>query len=323
MKGKKATNHTIDMHYVSKFYLKQFIDKDGNLHVLDLKKRSIRKSSPSGVLYEKYFYSPKVGEYDQFGQEIEEAFQKFETHARNDIRNFIANIKDNKNISEDEKYRISEIAAIFHLRTLAYRNQNKFMNNQLIDAIADMTKKSGHKEVTFEGQKLTLSDLEKEKEKLDRNNMNHIDVIFRQMGTYTNIFFNKNWKVYISSLPDSFITTDNPVIDKHNPNTHVLSNSAPLRKQYFIVSPEIVIETKLKEVQNKRVKRKRISAQDVEILNAKIADQAFSKLISCNPVFPSKVLDIHKKYEEDYISDLISKSRNFGNKEGNKVSGTF
>lgn len=303
--------HTKDMHYVAAFYLRQFYDLNGYLHTLTKKHLNIKKTKAENIFYERYFYSLEKGALDQFGQQLECEFSKFETTAKNVIGKFIFDIKNNYQVSENEKVRMSEIAAIFYVRTRSFREDNLDTTTRLIDFMQDAINNSESDRIFF-GEKddigMSKKELEVENRKLSEENSKHIKAMLKRIPMYTNVFFDKNWKVYIATGRERFITSDNPVMDVSTGSDRILDNNIILRKQYFIVSPEILITTEPREMQSKRIKRKRITGDDVNRFNAKITDQANIRIVSSSTDFLELAKEISK--EANSLSFLSSTQNN-------------
>ena len=68
-----SPNPTKDQHFVPRFYLKNFADKNGSLQVLNIKeKRMAKPRAYQGLGYEYYYYAAKTGVPDAISQHIEE-----------------------------------------------------------------------------------------------------------------------------------------------------------------------------------------------------------------------------------------------------------
>ena len=139
-KKQKRNNITEDEHYVSKFYLKAFGDKNDPLKQVSLKEKNILPATPRSICFEKFFYeTPWLPEQqEKFGEfvalnDLEHFFGSLETKYRplRDKINVLCLNPNNKNdlicTKEDEEL-LADFVANFYLRNPNVVNSPEFQD---------------------------------------------------------------------------------------------------------------------------------------------------------------------------------------------------
>ncbi len=262
MKHKPTTKN---MHYIPKFYLRQFTDGNGYFYTLDIATKEIKKTTPKGVFNDEYFYSKVTGVKDEFGQAIEQSFQQIETRASKTLRTFSELILNNKHIPDSIFYAMADVMSSFYFRTKAFREHNIKDRTAMLQQLIDFARKHGVKDkIILSGKETTLTEITQAKDSIGKDNRHHYKAMNNLWEMYTATLRTKKWLVYIASENERFFTFDNPFIDRWNKDLDYWSNHIFMRKHFFVVSPKIVIVAIDPSKQSKRLKRKHLN--DVEVL---------------------------------------------------------
>jgi len=276
---------TKKQHYVPQFYLRQWVDNEGGFYPIKIEqdeppvlKIFKNKSGPSSFCYENFFYAQKTGVKDEVSQLFEEKFAEIEAIFSNELPAIEKKIVNNEQITELDKYRLSECMLFLHFRGKKYRHDAEKMTDKLMKQMfqhrvqymdkdpkfeADMKKHGLTKEKMIEfvnGEQYTVS----------LGNIQHLKIMDDIEG-FCNLLTAKYWKVYISRRSE-FITTDNPYLDKALSNTF-WGNDFLSREQVFILSPRVVIVARYPHDKNgKKFSRKDITNDKgkVQILNTHV-----------------------------------------------------
>lgn len=216
---------TKNQHYVPKFYLKRFVNKDDKLEILDCEHRRIGKPrSPKSVCSEVYFYSVN-DEYDEVSQEIENEFQRFESSIAKHYDEVADRFASFQEIRTSDKLLVATFMSMLYLRGPYMRKQINRMNADMIKQITKMrySSPSIYEEIDeiAKEEGLNLTDKDKQ-EVIDfavsgdydvvTNNASHLRFL-GEMDGFRNLLFHKHWLVYVSKSSKKFITSDNPVIE--------------------------------------------------------------------------------------------------------------
>ena len=112
---------------------------------------------------------------------------------------------------------------------------------------------------------------------LELSNEQHL-MMFDDINNYANLFYAQHWTVYISKLPQKFVTSDNPLVIVLPKSKGWYPPSFSERFHYFSLTPEICIEACYpKNNSGKKLKRKTLlqgKAEQVLELNTIIGSQA-------------------------------------------------
>jgi uncharacterized protein with von Willebrand factor type A (vWA) domain len=211
-------------HFVPQFYLRKFVNAEGEVEVLDvLSKRILQPRSPKAVCYEKFYYGVTTGEVDEVSQTIEEMFQEMEDKIASRIDAIIDKFVSFSQIQEDEKWLVASLMSMIWIRGSEMRGQINRLSEQMIKHVNRL--KFSHSNV-----ELKLDQMEREKgktmspetrERLKKmmregdysvvsNNAPHFHM-FENFEGFANLFHGQDWVVYVSKSAKKFTTSDNPV----------------------------------------------------------------------------------------------------------------
>lgn len=193
-------NKTKKQHYVPRFYLKNFSNKNKEeyfIHCYDIDNNKTYPANIKNIAEEKYFY--KIGD-----ETFEEFFQKTEEWASPIINNLSKNGKIKPlNIIKNRK-RLSLFLSVQFLRTKEMRE----------DLLESFSKISTHL------QKHNLSnEMELLVEQIDEKNIKHNQMGFIAHASLEMIddLLYKKWVVLKNKTEVDFLTSDNPVV-LYNPH---------------------------------------------------------------------------------------------------------
>ncbi len=250
------------------------------LSVLDIENKKILKKRPyTSVCYDKFFYAAETGKKDEASQVIENYLQHIETRATEAIKYFCKQIKNDKHIGDNIRYDIAYLMSVMWIRSNYFRQQvNKMsedVTKQMFSFFAECKDNFIKETKQFfreEDISLTEEQLEKirkeiidGKYKLNFNNATHLN-FFANVEKFANLFYGKNWRVYITTGNYKFITSDTPVIEWSPERRGFYGATFLGRKHYFAMTPDILIET-VYPISGKKVRRKRLDDKEVFKLN--------------------------------------------------------
>jgi len=243
------------MHFVPRFYLKRFLNHDMQVEVLDFKNERIATpKGVGGICYGDFFYSQQTGEVDELGQIIEEWFKKMEDQIAPSLDPIISKLLNNEQILPHEKWMLSLLMSMIWIRGPVMRERINRMSDQIVkqintvqfgsqfaNSILDKIDIEVGGVTSAEIRKAVKEMLVKQDYTLEFDNTQHM-LMFEEASNYANLFNAQHWLVYISRLPEKFITTDNPVVVTV-PKTDTAYDPTFLdRKHYFPLTPDICIE---------------------------------------------------------------------------------
>jgi len=211
-----------NQHYVPRFYLKAFYNKDGKIEIIDKKKWEILKPrSVKNICSWDFFYAiNNKWEEDLASQIIEDLLSRKENDFSGIYKEFLFDILNNKKIKEAHIWKLCDFVALLWMRSKRARQR---LNSSL--------------EKFNKQNKLKTKEIE--------NNAIHLDFIIKEIFEWDfriNLKI-KRIKIYISKNKTNFITTDNPVKEIQNNDKigcywiHFCS-----RLHLFSLSPNILIE---------------------------------------------------------------------------------
>ena len=268
---------TKNQHYVPQFYLKKFTKQNWKIEVLDLaNKRILKEQSVEHICSGDYFYSVKDGEKHVVSQIIEDLFNYYENKFSDIYFELVDNISNYKEIEDKLIYELSEFVTISRLRGEYFKNHMK--NSQ-----AEMTKKMMQmsynmiKEHNPKDERIIKiaedKDLEKKLIEWDFNIIKDNSDIIRfitdqdTITKFTQLFFSKKIRIYISNWERNFVTSDCCVVELFPEIKTPFWIDFYERYHYFVLSPRILIEFINPLYPWKRLKRKVISGWDVIFYN--------------------------------------------------------
>lgn len=292
------TNPTKKQHYVPRFYLKNFADRQGILQTLDIENNRLELPKHySGVGYANYFYAVETGIPDDISQEVEKWLQQFENYIASEIPHIIDKILNYEHIDKDDRYVLSVLMSLLWLRSPNMREQLNKMEEGLMKQVLGL-RATESVDGFIEKTKKEIPD--KEKEKLIKmlkegsyevkfNNAQHLKLMTETLGFegpgFANMFFGQKWKVYIAKGEKRFITSDSPLAEWWQPPKDFYGNASFLeRNKYFPLTPEILFELTY-PIGSTKAKRKTIFKSEdniVELFNILIAAKSHEFAYSGN-----------------------------------------
>lgn len=292
-------------HWVPQFYLKKFANNKGFLEILDLKKKGIVKSRPYGsVCYNNFFYGVKTGVEDDISQDLEDYFTHIENVAAKAMEQFVIKILNNEKITDDILYSIAYFMSSLWVRSDQFRKQMIKMSEDMykqtlkmrasskgyIEHMKSILDKDGCNisvDAIKEAQKMLISG---EFEVKYDNNGPHLQII-PEIDKFTNLFFNKYWRIHIAPENEMFITSDTSIIDLCPERKSFYGASFLERKQYFAISPKILIEL-VYPISGKKLIRKRVDCITVLNINLMRANYSSEFCYSSDKNIFSKMIKI-------------------------------
>lgn len=246
---------TKNQHHVPQFYLKKFTNKDNKLEILDCKRRKIvTPRSPKSVCSEEYFYSVN-NEFDEISQILEAEFGKIETKISQAYDKIAEKFISFKQITENDKMLVATFMSFQYLRGPYMRQQirkmseesTKLINKSIFDS--PMADKIFDRYELGTGNKISKKQREAVSEfatkgeyEVETNNLLHLRMMGEIEG-FRNLFFGKDWLVFISKSNKNFVTSDNPVIELFPEWTGktFYGPTFSQRIQQFAMMPDILI----------------------------------------------------------------------------------
>jgi hypothetical protein len=282
---------TIKQHFVPQFYLRRFADDAGFLHVFNLKTKKIESpKTPKHVCYEPYYYATQTGESDEVSQLVEDAFSSIENDLAPAIVTAEAEISGTGQITPQSKLAISALASMLWLRggymraqinrmhedmmknTMKFRFDSEDFQNKIKELYAEQGKEYTEKE-----KEEMRSFVFEERYRITIGNNSHLQMIFGSMDGFSNMFFGKNWRIYLSGSDKRFFTSDNPVSEWIPKRVGFYGASFPQRKHYLPLSPKIMIEMIHPTTSKKSMRRKTLykgADEKVDVFNILTANHS-------------------------------------------------
>jgi hypothetical protein len=282
---------TIDQHFAPKLYFKRFADNNF-LQTLHLKSGKIIKAQPyAGVCYAKFYYGVKTGTEDEVSQVFEEYFNSIETNFSKHYDGIISNILNYQQLTHEQLDSLAWFVACLWIRSPQMRSR---MNNMMEDGMKQSMKifashpefiNHSKKQLEEDGVEVTDEKLEEVAESFIKGdysinfetNETHLDFIAK-CQEFRNWFYAKSWRFYISKSGKQFITSDTPVIEIFNDGTfmeRMYKNHIMQRRQFFTLTPNILVELVDPLRHGKKVKRNVVSDKAIfeyNLLRAQYSD---------------------------------------------------
>lgn len=272
---KKATKK---QHYVPQFYLRQWCEDDGGFYPIKIESKIPPKlnifedkSSPSRFCFENFFYAQHTGKEDKMSQDLEKTFAEAEAIFSSELPKLENKILNNEQITEQDKYNLSQCMIFLHFRGRKYLDQSKKMSESLFKQVNKMSipfiDRNPKTKAKMEELGITKEEMidfvNKENYSVDFGNAHHL-LIMKDMVGFSNLLYAKYWMAFISRKGE-FITTDAPYLDRAM-SSEFWGNDFLSREQSFILSPKVVIIALYpKNKSGKKFKRKDITNEKGKI----------------------------------------------------------
>ena len=268
------TNPTKKQHFVPRFYLKNFANEQGFVHVLDIAKKRLGTPRPyAGVGYAPYFYAAKTGVPDEVSQHIEAWLQRHEDVIAAEMPRIIKVLLSQEQINDDDRYVLSVLMSLFWLRSPGMRAQLAKMEEDMLKQImrfypkerVDRLVDEAGEPLSEETRQRMVEMIDKGTYRLEFSNAQHLRFMTEHLGYgkpgFANMFHGMKWTVHIARGNERFITTDSPVVEWCPPPQTFYGPSFLERNKYFALTPEIFLELTYPRG-SKKVKRNTMFADD-------------------------------------------------------------
>jgi hypothetical protein len=282
---------TRKQHFVPRFYLRRFLNGNNEVEVLDSKQlKCLPPKGTRGICYEDFFYGIRTGQPDAVSQHVENNFRDMEHEIGKRIDPIISKLLNSEQVLDKEKWIVAWLMSMIWVRGPAMRWQVNRISEKVLKHVNEIRFSVLPAEKIFDkfdkktGITTDLEVREKVKEmmlskdySLEFSNEQHL-MMFDDIHKFANLFYAQHWLVYISKLPQKFVTSDNPVVVVIPKSKSFYPPSFLERTHYFALTPEICIEANYpNDGAGKKLKRKilfRGSEKEVLNLNTIIGNQA-------------------------------------------------
>jgi len=313
---------TSKQHFVPVFFMKKFAGSDNFLKVLDLKQGNFIKPRPySGVCYDKFYYAQKTGKEDEVSQLVEDFFSTLENYIANQYQEIYNKIISYKHLDDEERYVLSVFSSMLWLRGEYMRKQiNRMSENIMKQTMSFRASHPGFSDnikkfFKEKGEEITNEEVEKMKKMLlDKsynlkfNNAEHLEFL-RTYENFANMFYAKNWRVYLAQGNKKFITSDNPVIEWFPERKNFAYGSSFLdRKHYLAISPEVLIEM-ISPISGKKLKRKVIYDEEIFEFNRLRAEYSINYCYGFREDELNDLINYRKKRESLFFKHILQPSK--------------
>jgi hypothetical protein len=246
---------TVKQHYVPQFYLRYWCDTQNTFIPIKIVDRDtgtiviLKRAGTSVFCFENYFYAKWTGKEDEFSQIVEKTFIELESFFSKELPKVEKKIVEYYQISDSEKYLISQFAIMMWLRGKSYREWSNEVTDSMVRKMSQLfshkigeTKESRELLKKYNLTKEEMIEFVKSGQyKVEVSNTHHLKM-FESMEEFCNLLYAKYWKVLISKKGE-FITTDTPYLDlpRHRKEPSIYGQSFLEREQYLILSPRVTI----------------------------------------------------------------------------------
>lgn len=319
---------TVRQHFAPESYFKRFANDQNRLQTLETRLNRIGRARPyAGVCYAPFYYAVETGTPDDISQEIEDYFSVIETSYGQIHDSLVDNLIRSRQIPVEQMNRLAWFVACLWIRSPTMREQ---LNSMHIRGLKDIFQSFAHMpdfadsvvtglaekgiNITLEQAEDTASTFRSGDYDLSTDNVTHLKFI-TETETWRNWLYAKNWRFYIANGEKSFITSDTPVIELFNGDTfmeQLYGNHIMQRRQFFALSPKIIVELTDPLKSNKWVKRSFINDASVvqyNLLRARHSKEfcysrSREELEDLAPYYEGGI-DI-RKYVSEYLRDTQS-----------------
>ena len=316
--AEKQKQITKNQHYVPQFYLKKFINSNGKLEILDCERRKIASPlTPKRVCRGKFFYAVKDGVEDEISQLIESEFQKTEDSLAKVYDEIIDRFVSFKEITLDDKMAISIFMSMQYFRGPYMRKQIRRMDESMIKQKArlrfgyegslDKFEKEIGEKISEEEKQEMINFIKSGNYKVETNNAGHLRIL-TLIKEFSNMFFAKEWLVYISKTSKKFVTSDNAVTELFPDWVGKVWHGASFweRTHYFTLSPDVLIVAgDLRHNNGNKVKRKTLFD----------TDEDNDKMLELNFAYPRNAIGYVYANKKSSLQDILDSSNLYNKQE--------
>ena len=268
---------TKNQHYVPQFYLKKFTNEHWKIEVLDLSnKRTLKEKSTEHICSGDYFYSIKDWEKHVISQMVEDLFNYYETKFSDIYFKLVDDILNYRELEDKLIYGLSEFVTISRLRWEYFKEHMKNSQAEIMKKMMQMSYNMIKQHNPKDERIIKIAedkDLENKLIKWDFNiikdNSDFVSFITDEkiITEFTQRFFTKKIRIYISNWERNFVTSDCCVVELFPERIGPFWIDFYERYHYFTLSPKILIEFINPSFPWKRIKRKVIPKEDVIFYN--------------------------------------------------------
>jgi len=229
----------------------------------------------------------------------------------------VSKLLNNEQVLDEEKWTVALLMSMVWVRGPAMRNQVNKTSEQVLKHINEMRFSMLSAEKIFDnydketGKTTSPEVREKIKEmmltkdySLDFSNEQHL-MMFDSIEKFANLFYHQRWLVYISKLPQKFVTSDNPLTVVIPKSKTIYPPSFMERTHYFALTPEICIEANYPNDElGKKLKRKTLlrgSEKEVLNLNTIMGNQAHQYIYAKEKQDLEDIM-VEVKWQQEYFA---------------------
>jgi len=297
---------TEEQHFVPKFYLKKFINGNNEIEIFNCKERKLLlPRGPDGLCYENFFYGITTGKEDDVSQLIEEYFCALEDGISKKFDTITKKILDFEIIQESEKWIISLLMSMLWIRGPIMRKQvnrmaeesikhiTKFIFSTKPEIFDEIERKVNFDNVSEDTRKKCRDMILNDDYAVEINNQPHM-MMFDEIHKFANLFYAKDWVIYISKSRKKFITSDNPIAEIFPKKRSLYGNTFFDRTHYFSLTPEVLI-----------LARKPTNQEGDKIHRKTLFDCNNEKILSLNFTVGSKTYKYAFSAKKESFEDIL------------------
>lgn len=270
---------TKDQHFVPAFYLRRFTNGDGFLERLVLPTAQIlsKPKRPESEAKDLFFYGANTGIEDEASQQIEEFWQGIEDFIAPRLDELTKRITANLQLTPIDEEIIALLSAMLWMRTPYFREtmnknigdfekqlyQMRAGNPAYTEQLMEIAKASG-KELSQEKAEELRKFILEGRYAMKFNNIPHLQFMVGELEGFRNLFSAAKWRFYIADSSRQFVTSSAPCIEVFpEPRNFAYGPSFYQRKHFIPLSPNVLAEAISPFGPGKRVKRRRVTDDEV------------------------------------------------------------
>lgn len=310
-------------HFVPQFYLRRFINVEGQLERLELEGAKLlsQPKSPSAECVEQYFYAVETGKEDEISQEIEDFWKSIEDFVAERLDDVEQKIVKNQQLDDEDIFVFANLGAMLWMRTPMFREtlnhnmatfekqlyQRQASSPDYVEHIMRFSEETGAG-LTREKAEEIRQFIVDGKYKMSFNNVMHLRMIASAFEGFRNMFANAKWRFYIANGSRRFVTSTSPCIEVFPERKGFYGPSFYEREKFFPLSPHVLAEIKMPLLPGKRVKRKTIDDTTVLEYNRQQANWSSlpgSRHSRCYANRTKELEELAKIHEENRNPELL------------------